>query len=155
MTRSIDAPDLSREVPRSPFEELGGIPWLPRLIDKARATYAGTVGDYVPYPCPTDRLFLACTGLDANELGARIRAGDTDEDLAEFAVSAIKRGPRGVELFRRLVLTVPRNPIPRWVIRLMTPNIRRSVIAAHPEVDRALLDCVGALLALDEGHKLP
>jgi hypothetical protein len=28
---------------------LDGYPWLPRMIDKARA---GTLGDYYRYPCP-------------------------------------------------------------------------------------------------------
>ena len=39
--------DLTRDVPRSPYEKLGGIVFLPRSIDKGRAELAGTLGDYV------------------------------------------------------------------------------------------------------------
>ncbi len=39
--------DLTRDVPRSPYASLGGIVFLPRAIDKARADAAGTLGEYM------------------------------------------------------------------------------------------------------------
>lgn len=44
---------------------LGGYAWLPRMIDKARASRAGTLGAYYRYPCPIDRTCLELLGLDA------------------------------------------------------------------------------------------
>jgi hypothetical protein len=38
--------DLSKRPPRSPRARLGGFVWLPRLIDKARASASGTLGEY-------------------------------------------------------------------------------------------------------------
>lgn len=35
--------------PRSRQLMMGGIRWLPRITDKARATLRGTIGDYI-YP---------------------------------------------------------------------------------------------------------
>lgn len=69
------APDLTKQVPRSPFDELEGFAWLPRMIDKARATFAGTNGDYTPFPCPGDKQFLRYFGIDAGELGRLIVPG--------------------------------------------------------------------------------
>ena len=39
--------DLTRDVPRSPYDSLGGIVFLPRAIDKARADAAGALGEYM------------------------------------------------------------------------------------------------------------
>ena len=39
--------DLTRDLPRSPYASLGGIVFLPRAIDKARAEAAGALGEYV------------------------------------------------------------------------------------------------------------
>ena len=43
--------------PRDGSLALGGIPWLARMIDKARAKADGTIGDYI-YPCPKDQELL-------------------------------------------------------------------------------------------------
>jgi hypothetical protein len=45
---------------------LDGYPWLPRMIDKARAAQAGTLGDYYRYPCPIDAACLDALGVDAD-----------------------------------------------------------------------------------------
>lgn len=44
---------------------LDGYPWLPRMIDKARASQAGTLGTYYRYPCPIDAACLGLLGIDA------------------------------------------------------------------------------------------
>src|ERR1700722_18429694 len=40
------AKDLTAEAPRGLDAELEGYAWLPRMLDKARATLAGTAGSY-------------------------------------------------------------------------------------------------------------
>ena len=42
--------------------ELEGYAWLPRMLDKARATLAGTAGGYV-FGCPVDHTCLARLGI--------------------------------------------------------------------------------------------
>jgi Domain of unknown function (DUF5069) len=56
--------DLTREKPRPMDARSGGYVWLPRMTDKARASRAGTLGDYL-YPCPIDRACLGRLGIDA------------------------------------------------------------------------------------------
>lgn len=38
--------------------EAAGMPWLPRLIEKARGRLRGELDPDVTYPCPLDRQFL-------------------------------------------------------------------------------------------------
>lgn len=52
--------------PRGRDVVIGGIPWLARMTDKARAKAAGTIGDYI-YPCPQDQKLLAQLGLSGEE----------------------------------------------------------------------------------------
>jgi hypothetical protein len=144
--------DLSQTVPRSPYAELAGIPWLPRVIDKARASFAGTHADYVAYPCSTDRVFLACIGVDASALGDYIRSGADDDAIAAWVGSRASRLKLGLGLFRGAVLNPSGNPLVRAVVRAMTPETRARVLRRHPDADSRLLTCIGALLALDEGY---
>jgi hypothetical protein len=46
--------------------KLGSYPWLPRMIDKARASHAATLGTYYRYPCPIDAACLELLGIDAH-----------------------------------------------------------------------------------------
>lgn len=69
--------DLTREEPRSMDDTLAGYAWLPRIIDKARAFNAGSLGAYV-HPCPVDRRCLALLGVDAarfREIAGSARTG--------------------------------------------------------------------------------
>lgn len=43
--------------------KLDGYPWLPRIIDKARASHAATLGAYYRYPCPIDTACLELLGI--------------------------------------------------------------------------------------------
>jgi hypothetical protein len=62
----VVAKDLARVDPEPMDAELAGYPWLPRMIDKARAAQAGTLGPYYRYPCPIDAACLDLLGLDAS-----------------------------------------------------------------------------------------
>ena len=50
--------------------KLASYPWLPRMIDKARASHAGTLGTYYRYPCPIDAACLELLGIDAGTFRA-------------------------------------------------------------------------------------
>lgn len=60
--------------------ELDGYAWLPRMIDKARAAQAGTLGDMV-HPCPVDKRCLAGLELSFEEFTGVIRATSTDAEV--------------------------------------------------------------------------
>jgi hypothetical protein len=60
------AKDLAHENPAPMNAKLAGYPWLPRMIDKARASQAGTLGTYYRYPCPIDAACLDLLGIDAD-----------------------------------------------------------------------------------------
>jgi hypothetical protein len=87
-------PDLTQHPPRSPRVRLGGFAHLPRLIDKARATLAGTPGDY-SYDCAMDARFWAFTGLKADAFLAEVKTGKCDYDLLNHVLATMqpKRTP--------------------------------------------------------------
>lgn len=76
----MNAPDLTQRPPRSPRVRLGGYTILPRLLDKARATLAGTSGDYI-YNNPNDHHFFRFTGITAAALLDQVKSGAGDWDL--------------------------------------------------------------------------
>lgn len=77
---SVAAPNLTQRPPRSPRCRLGGYVLLPRMLDKGRATLAGTNGDY-HYNCPLDQRFLHFVGLDAKKLLAELKKGKGDGEI--------------------------------------------------------------------------
>jgi mannose-6-phosphate isomerase-like protein (cupin superfamily) len=68
---------------------LDGYAWLPRIIDKARAARAGTLGDAV-HPCPVDRRCLAQLGVTFADFTAVVaRAPDDAAVLRELRALGI------------------------------------------------------------------
>jgi len=58
---------------------LAGYPWLPRMIDKARASKARTLGTYYRYPCPIDTACLDLLGINPGvfrEIACRVSSDD-------------------------------------------------------------------------------
>lgn len=72
--------NLTKAFPRSPQDTLAGLVHIPRMIDKARAHNANTLGQYI-FPCPLDDIILNFLGVRAEEF-ARM-AGDANN--ASFA----------------------------------------------------------------------
>jgi Domain of unknown function (DUF5069)/Cupin domain len=56
------AKDLSSVEPHPLDAELDGYAWIPRMLDKARATLAGTNGSYM-FGCPVDHTCMARLGV--------------------------------------------------------------------------------------------
>ena len=72
--------DLAREQPSPLDETLEGYAWLPRIIDKARAFDAGTLGGYV-HPCPVDQRCLGLLGIQAADFRAIASSARTGADV--------------------------------------------------------------------------
>jgi len=65
--------------------ELGGYPWLPRILVKARAKLRGELDPEIMYCCGGDRHFLRSHGIaPADFLRGVWAAGEDDEKVLEF-----------------------------------------------------------------------
>jgi hypothetical protein len=80
--------DLRKAYPRSPREKLAGYVHLPRMVDKCRASLAGTEGDYI-YPCPMDQRLLDFAGIRAKQFSKAVSEKD-DAAVAEWFKKAAK-----------------------------------------------------------------
>lgn len=84
--------DLAAEPPRRWTEELGGIRWLPRLIDKTRAALAGTLGDYLYGQSPVDRGLLRALGLRYRDFTAVVREAASDDAVLRELERSVPAG---------------------------------------------------------------
>jgi hypothetical protein len=71
----MEAPNLCVRAPRRWSAEIGGVRWLARLADKARAAQNGSLGTYLYGHSPMDRSLLRVLGC-------------THDDFARVAVAA-------------------------------------------------------------------
>jgi hypothetical protein len=76
--------------PRRWSDQIDGIRWLPRMIDKARMSRSGTLGAYLIGNSPVDKALLARLGITTDEF-VRIAAGDPDD---AHVLAALKTEPR-------------------------------------------------------------
>jgi len=75
-----NAPDLTKQPPRSPRVRLGGYVILPRMLDKGRATIAGKKGEY-HFACPMDQRFIEYVGINPEALKKQLAAGKGDGEI--------------------------------------------------------------------------
>ena len=68
--------------PRPRTNVVGGIEWLARMSDKARAEAAGTIGAYI-YQCPADKKLLAALELDPETFQRIATQANSDEELVK------------------------------------------------------------------------
>ena len=80
------AKDLTTEAPRGLDAELEGYAWIPRMLDKARATLAGTAGSYL-FGCPVDHTCMARLGI-APDLVLDLAARHSDDHAVLEALRA-------------------------------------------------------------------
>jgi mannose-6-phosphate isomerase-like protein (cupin superfamily) len=78
----MNAKDLTVEEPAPFGSVLDGYAYIPRMLDKARATLAGTNGNYL-FGCPVDHTCMARLGI-APELVLELAAAH-DDDLDVLA----------------------------------------------------------------------
>ena len=69
-----------RDFPRRARQEIDGFLWLARVFDKARASQADTIHDYV-YPCPMDRGVFDRWGITSRMFDAALDSCDTDDGI--------------------------------------------------------------------------
>jgi hypothetical protein len=138
--------DLTREFPRSPFDAIAGYFWLPRLIDKTRAHFAGTRGEYAAYPCPSDQRFISFYGLDTDALGEVIKSGASDAEIAAWVNQhGTKRTPEEVAGLYKAFATPPADPG-------VAAYLAGQVEAIAPGQD---IKNFSQLICLEENHPYP
>lgn len=70
--------------PREGHVRVAGIPWLARMIDKARLDAAGQIDQYdLEYPCPMDMSLLSQFGLSGEVFQQIAVNADSDEAVIE------------------------------------------------------------------------
>ena len=80
-----------QEIPLSAFPSgnltLGGLPWLPRIIVKARAKLQGKMPQEIMYGCGADRPFLRSVGIHPAEFLQMVwDAGNDDQTIVEHVL---------------------------------------------------------------------
>jgi Domain of unknown function (DUF5069) len=101
-----------RAVPRRWSDELDGIRWLPRLIDKAKMDGGGALGAYLFGHSPIDKALLARLGVTTDEFAAIVRDAHDDGAIIEalrkrgFDEARVRRWsdrfPRTYRIFLRI-----------------------------------------------------
>lgn len=74
--------DLFDFKPRARGMIIGGIPWLARISDKARARHQDRIGAYV-YPCPADKRFLQDVQMSAEDFTALVADSPSDNAVID------------------------------------------------------------------------
>ncbi len=98
--------DLTRDVPRSPYASLGGIVFLPRAIDKARAEAAGALGEYVSRRGFSTEM-LEFLGLDVDAFHAAVAATAADADvLAWVQANMAERSSDEIAAWNEMMMTL-------------------------------------------------
>jgi len=95
--------DLNRTYPRSAREKLGGYLHLARMIDKARAKAAGSLGEY-RYPCPIDQSLLELLGVESEAFLDAAKDQDEEGVLKWLRAKAKARSPGEVEKWNQELL---------------------------------------------------
>ncbi|MBC7542929.1 MAG: DUF5069 domain-containing protein [Candidatus Sericytochromatia bacterium] len=146
--------DLTKDVPRSPFATLNGFVWLPRMIDKARAFYAGTMGDYSAYPCPGDKQFLDFFGIDAQAIGTIIKDGASDETITEYVAKQTSRTAADKQAYALRQQNPPASLLHRVALKVFRRKHRAKFQTLHPNLPFGRIDSFAKMIALEEGHPI-
>ena len=140
--------DLTKDVPRSPYERLGGIVFLPRAIDKGRADIDGKLGDYLSRT-GFSKVLLDFLGISVDDFVAALRERDIDEQVWEWvSANMTARSADEIEEFNReFIDRTPQNE-EEW-------ERYRSFLAEIGQPHRTDITRQFDRLDLDEGREVP
>ncbi len=99
--------DLTREYPRGPREQLGGLMLLPRAIDKGRAQLGGTLGEYIYYDCRFNLKLFNTLGVTDDEFLDAVRRSPNDDEVVEWIREYVRPERDKVEKMHAWVLNNP------------------------------------------------
>ena len=141
--------DLTTTAPRSAKDKLQGLVSLKRVIDKAKAHNAGTLGEY-DYDCPHDKPLFEFLGTNGEEFGRKVKELGSDDAIANWVQSEFlsKKTPAEVEQFNADRMRW--HPEPGSHSEEYFNNLRQQVAPNRPEI-KTWFD----LLDLDEKRAVP
>ena len=140
--------DLVNGVPRSPYESMQGIVFLPRAIDKVRAEIAGQLGDYISRTFFSGML-LEFLGIEPQDFVDAVAARASDEEVWAW-VKARMRPRSATEIMafnREMMIRTPDDDAARerfWQFMADIGQSHRTDVSR--QFDR---------LDLDEGRDVP
>ncbi len=103
----MDPLDLTKAPPRAPREELAGVVFLPRTIDKVRATLPG--GELGAYNIPGfSEMLLEALGIELDAFRAAVADAANDQAVGAF-VSASTSPDLVTEWNAMILARLPRN----------------------------------------------
>jgi len=138
--------DLRTTFPRSPKETLAGYAHVARIIDKARAHNAGTLGEYI-YNCPMDQSWFAFTGVTAEAFAEAVTTRD-DRQMADWVRQrAAPHAPEEIEAWNRTLLG--RTP--------SSPESQKRFLATRETIAPGRTDVTTwpDMIDLEEGRPVP
>ena len=140
--------DLVNGMPRSPYESLQGIVFLPRAIDKVRAEIAGTLGDYLSRTGFSGML-LEFLGIEPADFVDAVATRSSDDEVWAWVKARMTpRSAAEIMAFNRRMMTIrPRDDAAReryWQFMADIGQSHRTDLIR--QFDR---------LDLDEGRDVP
>src|SRR5438874_5331720 len=140
--------DLTKDVPRSPYETLGGIVFLPRAIDKMRALIAGTLSEYNARFGTSERMFRVLFGLTADEFEQIVRDHPTDDGVLAALRRRALLTPEQIEDWNELAINGGPLDEQDWTehwqrLEASGHGHRREIVTQFDRLD------------LDEGREVP
>lgn len=138
--------DLRTSYPRSIRVKLAGHAHLTRMIDKCRASLAGTLGEYL-YPCPLDKRLLEFAGLTAEEFLDAVRGRTDDEIVRWLQAKARPHSQAEIEAWNEQLFSLGPDTDEKWAY------FNKLRDAADPS--RTDITSWADLLDLDEKRPVP
>lgn len=132
MMAAMKAPNLTQRPPRSPRVRLGGFTILPRVLDKARATFAGTNGDYM-FNNPLDSVLFGFAGVSAENFLAQVKASAGDFDMLQWFNAQARKAPHEIAAWSAWTETFVDHDVEtrEWLAgRVKALDVRRADIGA-------------------------
>jgi hypothetical protein len=137
--------DLTKHYPRSPNEEMLGLVSLARVLDKARASNEGTLGEY-DYDCPHDKPLLAFLGVDGPTFAKKVAELKSDDAIANWVRGLIaNKTPQQIAAFNA----------ERRAWGPSDPERQKSFDAARERIAPGRTDIKTAFALLDAEEKRP
>ena len=128
----MNALNLTQRPPRSPRVRLGGYTILPRILDKARASLAGTLGDY-KFNNPLDNVLFGFAGVTAEAFLAQVKTGAGDFELLQWFNAQTRKSPHEIAVWSAWTETFVENDVEtrEWLAgRIKEMDARRTDIAS-------------------------
>ena len=141
--------DLTTEKPRSAKDKLVGLVSLKRVIDKAKASNEGRLGEY-DYDCPHDKPLFEFLGTTGAEFASKVKELQTDDAIADWVQTRFlsHKSPDEIERFNNDRMHW--HPDPGSPSEAYFKNLREEVAPGRPDVVTWF-----DVLDLDEGRPVP